>query len=60
MLPWLTAEHEQTQAVMGDDFWPYGMDANLDMVKTQIRWSFEQGLIPRQYDVQEMFVSEPR
>ncbi len=60
MLPWLTAEHEQTQAVMGHDFWPYGMDANFDMVKTQIRWSFEQGLIPRQYDVQEMFVSGPR
>jgi 4,5-dihydroxyphthalate decarboxylase len=57
MLPWLTAEHEQTQAVMGDDFWPYGMEANLDMVQTQIRWSFEQGLIPRQYDVQEMFAS---
>ena len=27
---------------------------------TQIRWSFEQGLIPRQYNAQEMFVLEPR
>lgn len=59
MLPWLTAEQEQTQAVMGDDFWPYGLSANQDMLRTQIRWSHEQGLIPRAYGVEELFAAGP-
>jgi len=55
MLPWLTAEHEETQALMGTDFWPYGFDENREILKTQIRWSYQQGLIPRQYEVSELF-----
>ena len=57
MLPWLTAEHEETQAVMGEDFWPYGLAKNQDMLNTQIRWSHQQGLIPRPYDISELFVT---
>lgn len=56
MLPWLTAEQEQTQALMGSDFWPYGFAANLDMLQTQIRWSHAQGLIPRPMAASELFV----
>ena len=55
MLPWMTAETLATQALMGDDFWPYGIDANRDMLDTQIRWSFQQGLIPRQLRIDELF-----
>jgi len=57
MLPWLTAEHEETQAVMGQDFWPYGLDENLDILNTQIRWSHEQGLIARAYTTSELFTT---
>ena len=55
MLPWLTAEHEETQALMGDDFWSYGLDKNMGILNAQIRWSYQQGLIPRQYEVNELF-----
>ncbi|MDO9279006.1 MAG: PhnD/SsuA/transferrin family substrate-binding protein [Polaromonas sp.] len=55
MLPWLTAEHEATQALMGTDFWPYGLDKNMEILNTQIRWSYQQGLIPRQFEVNELF-----
>jgi 4,5-dihydroxyphthalate decarboxylase len=58
MLPWLTAEHEDTQAIMGEDFWPYGLKENLDILDTQIRWSHAQGLIPRVYKASELFVSD--
>jgi 4,5-dihydroxyphthalate decarboxylase len=56
MLPWMTAEAEATEAVMGADFWPYGIEANRDILDTQIRWSHQQGLIPRQLAIEELFV----
>jgi 4,5-dihydroxyphthalate decarboxylase len=58
MLPWMTAEAEATEALMGKDFWRYGLEANRSVLETQIRWSFEQGLIPRQPALEEIFVSE--
>ncbi len=55
MLPWMTSDTEATQTLMGQDFWPYGIEANRDMLDTQIRWSFSQGLIPRQLRIDELF-----
>jgi 4,5-dihydroxyphthalate decarboxylase len=55
-LPWMTAETEATQALMGTDFWPYGLDANREVLQAQIRWSFEQRLIPRAPALDEIFV----
>jgi 4,5-dihydroxyphthalate decarboxylase len=43
-LPWLVAETRATIALMGRDFWPYGVAKNLRMIETLARWSFEQGL----------------
>ena len=57
MLPWMTAEAQATQSLMGQDFWPYGLEANRDMLETQIRWSFDQGLIPRRPALDELFVA---
>ncbi len=56
MLPWMTAEMEATQSLMGQDFWQYGLEANRNVLETQIRWSFEQGLIPQQLKPEELFV----
>jgi 4,5-dihydroxyphthalate decarboxylase len=43
---------------MGKDFWQYGLAPNRAVLETQIRWSFEQGLIPLQPALEEIFVSE--
>jgi 4,5-dihydroxyphthalate decarboxylase len=56
MLPWMTAELQATQTLMGQDFWKYGLEANRSTLETQIRWSFEQGLIPRRLALDEIFV----
>ncbi len=56
MLPWMTAELQATQALMGQDFWKHGLEANRDVLEAQIRWSFEQGLIPRRPALEEIFV----
>lgn len=42
---------------MGQDFWLYGLEANRDVLEAQIRWSFEQGLIPRRPAIEEIFVA---
>lgn len=56
MLPWMTAELQATQALMGQDFWKHGLQANRATLETQIRWSFEQGLIPRKLALEEIFI----
>lgn len=54
-LPWVTAEYEATTAVMGRDFWSYGVDANRETLATMARYSYEQGLAVRLVEVDEMF-----
>ncbi len=46
MLPWLHAHVEETERSMGTrDFWPYGLEPNRQVLRTFLRYSFEQGLI---------------
>jgi 4,5-dihydroxyphthalate decarboxylase len=59
MLPWLAAHVEQTRATMGsDDFWPYGFERNRATLETFLRYSFEQGLLPRRLEPEELFAPE--
>jgi 4,5-dihydroxyphthalate decarboxylase len=53
--PWLRAELESTIEVMGEDFWPYRVEANRHTLETMSRYSFEQGLAVKQLTVEEMF-----
>ena len=54
-LPWLLAETNETAAIMGDDFWKYGVAENLPEIEALTRYSFEQGLIERKPKVEELF-----
>jgi 4,5-dihydroxyphthalate decarboxylase len=54
-LPWVTQEFEETQALMGDDFWPYGVKANLKELDLVMRYTHEQGLANRRLKVDEIF-----
>ena len=56
-LPWVTAEVEATEAVMGRDFWSYGVEANRTTLEAMARYSFEQGLAVRNLAVEEMFAA---
>jgi 4,5-dihydroxyphthalate decarboxylase len=46
MIPWLTAAGEDATELMGEDFWPYGLDANRVALLTFLRYSYEQQLVP--------------
>ncbi|MBK1787591.1 ABC transporter substrate-binding protein [Prauserella cavernicola] len=57
-LPWLWAEVERTRAALGDDWWPYGVEANHTTLETFLRYSHEQGLAARRYEPAELFAPE--
>lgn len=63
-LPWIVQEVAETRALMGDDFWPYGIEPNLATLEALARYSFEQGLSVRRLAVEDMFapstLSEPK
>jgi 4,5-dihydroxyphthalate decarboxylase len=58
MLPWLTHHVEETEALMGRDYWPYGYEPNLNALGTFLRYHFEQGLSKRLLTPKELFAPE--
>ena len=58
MLPWGVNEAEDTAALMGDDFWPYGVEPNRATLETFLRYSHEQGLARRRLSAEEIFAPE--
>ena len=58
MLPWANDDYEQARALMGDDYWPYGFEANRKVLETFVRYAYEQGVAARQVTVEELFAKE--
>lgn len=54
-LPWFAQEYEETKKLMGDNFWPYGIEDNRKTLETLFRYSYEQGLSSRQLTIEELF-----
>lgn len=57
-LPWLSAELDATRAVLGHDFWPYGVDGNRREIETLLRYSGQDGLLTRDLQLSELFAPE--
>ena len=58
MLPWLNRHVEETEELMGRDFWPYGYEPNIHPLRTFLRYHFEQGLSKRLLTPKEIFAPE--
>ena len=59
MLPWYSQEMEQTQEVMGQDFYSYGMtNATRKTLETLSRYSYDQGLAKRLLTVAGLCAAE--
>src|SRR5260370_21227592 len=54
-LPWIEAEYRATQAVLGEDIWPYGVATNRKAIQTLCRYLHEQGFTQRRIDLGELF-----
>jgi 4,5-dihydroxyphthalate decarboxylase len=55
-LPWAFANLAEARAVMGGDYWPYGVDRNRAAIEAVARYSEAQGLAKRVLPIREMFV----
>jgi 4,5-dihydroxyphthalate decarboxylase len=58
MVPWLTAQIEETRREMGEDWWPYGLEANRAVLDTFLRYHHEQGLSKRRLAPEDLFARE--
>jgi 4,5-dihydroxyphthalate decarboxylase len=54
-LPWVEAEFRATQAVLGRDIWPYGLEENRKAIETLCRYLHEQGFTGRMMKADELF-----
>ena len=57
MLPWQVDAVEQTRAIMGADYWPYGIEANRHALSVFLRYLDAQGLLARPLSVDDLFAA---
>lgn len=56
MLPWLTKLIGEDRALLGDDWWPYGIERNRAAIDAVLRYHHEQGLTKRGFTIEDVFV----
>ncbi|MYT70386.1 MULTISPECIES: 4,5-dihydroxyphthalate decarboxylase [unclassified Streptomyces] len=54
--PWFSELFAENRALLGEDWWPYGLDANRKAVDTFLRYHHEQGLSRRLLTSDDIFV----
>jgi len=59
-LPWLLDHVEETRDVLGEDYWPYGFqnEVNYETIDTLCRYSYEHGVSERRVQPEELFLDE--
>lgn len=58
MLPWDFQHYQFTKSVLGEDYWPYGVEANRVVIEEFLKHSYDQGLAARKYELEELFAPE--
>jgi 4,5-dihydroxyphthalate decarboxylase len=54
-LPWAAQEIEETRALMGDNYYSYGIKPNRKALKALFRYSHQQGLCKKELTIEELF-----
>jgi 4,5-dihydroxyphthalate decarboxylase len=57
-LPWLGDDAARTRALLGQDYWPYGLERNVPVLDAFLRYATEQGLTGRQLGPADLFAPE--
>lgn len=56
-LPWSGSLRERTIEMMGEDFWPYGIEKNRKVIEALCQYTWEQGLAPIKTEVDDLFAA---
>jgi 4,5-dihydroxyphthalate decarboxylase len=59
-IPWCYDAARQAQVMFGDDYWPYGIEANEPTLAAFLRYAHEQGVCHRPVKVEELFPKSVR
>ena len=54
-LPWFAQEFEETKKLLGDNYWPYGIEPNRKALETLFRYSYDQGLASKLLTPEDLF-----
>ena len=57
-LPWVAAAAQETKAVLGDDYWPYGVARNRAALSEFLNDAHQDGLTVRRLTVEDLFHPE--
>ncbi len=54
-LPWFGQEFDETRALMGNNYYSYGLENNRNTLEALFRYSLQQGLASRELTIEEIF-----
>lgn len=54
-LPWVNQEFEDTRRLMGENYWPYGLETNRKELELVMRYTYDQGLVKSHLGYEELF-----
>lgn len=57
MLPFLHSQLNETKQLLGEDYWPYGLESNRPTLEAFLRYAREQGLVDHVGGVDELFAA---
>ena len=58
MVPWFGSLWQRNLDLMGEDYWPYGLEPNRKVLETFIRYQVEQGTSRRRLKSEDLFAPE--
>lgn len=56
--PWCNVHAAQYQALFGEDYWPYGIEANHKTLDAFLLYAYEHGVCHRRVEVEELFAKQ--
>jgi 4,5-dihydroxyphthalate decarboxylase len=59
-VPWMPDIAKSAQALMGQDFWPYGIEGSRKTLEAFTQYAFEQGVCQQKLAVEDLFAPEVR
>ena len=55
IVPWFSNLIDEDRALLGDDWWPYGIQRNRSAIDVVLRYHHKQGLTKRRLTIEDVF-----